>query len=151
MAETPPQNQTALKRPVRQVAQQQEEKKERIKLWMGGALIIFALCVDLTELVITWLGFVAVGGILSSIVSVVAGFIFWIWFMLLGVPAFSNPKQFAVRAVTFVGEIIPLFDAIPFLSFLWTIGTIAAVLMVRSEDKGGIIGKAANMTQGKIK
>ena len=82
MANTPPQNQTALRRPVRQVAQQQEEKKERIKLWMGGALIIFALCVDLTELVITWLGFVAVGGILSSIVSVVAGFIFWIWFML---------------------------------------------------------------------
>lgn len=128
-----------------------EEKRERIKVWMGVALVVFALCVDVAELVITWVGLVAIGGIISSLISLVAGFIFWVWFLLLGVPAFSSPKQFAVRFITFVGEIIPFFDAIPLASFLWTAGTIVAVLMVRSEDKGGTLGKAANLAEGKIK
>lgn len=123
-----------------------EEKRERIKVWMAAALIIFAVCVDLAELVVTWLGLVVVGGILSSIISLVAGFIFWIWFLILGVPAFSNPKQFVVRLATFVGELIPFFDAIPVASFLWTIGTIITVMMIRSEDKNGLISKATNLT-----
>lgn len=140
-----------LVRPIKVVQQAQEEKKERIKIWMGAALVLFALCVDLSELAITWLGLVLIGGILSIIISILAGFIFWIWFMFLGIPAFSSPKHFAVRAVTFVGEIIPFLDAIPFLSFLWTIGTIITVLMIRAEDKGGMLGKVASVAQGKMK
>lgn len=128
-----------------------EEKKERIKVWMAAALIIFAVCVDLAELAVTWLGLVVIGGVLSSVISVLAGFVFWIWFLLLGVPVLSSPKHFAVRSVTFVGEIMPFFDAIPLVSFLWTIGTITTVLMIRSEDKGGIISKAANIVPGKTK
>lgn len=120
-------------------------------MWMAVALVVFAICVDLAEVAITWLGFVVVGGILSSVLSTIAGFVFWVWFLILGVPALSNPKQFAVRAITFVGELIPFFDAIPLLSFLWTIGTIVVVVMIRSEDKGNLLGKAVNIIEGKIK
>lgn len=152
MDETYEQNQRpALIRPIRAIPQDPEKKKERIKAWVGVVLVLFALGVDISELVITWLGLVVVGGVLSTIVSLIAGFVFWICFMLLGIPSFSNPKQLAVKAGTFIGELIPFLDAIPFLSFLWTIGTIVIVLMVRAEDRGGFLGKAANMAQGKIK
>mgnify|MGYP001612238810 FL=1 len=151
MDETSSQNKTALRRPVQAVPVPGEEKKERIKLWMGAALIIFALCVDLAELFITWVGVVAIGGIISTLVSAIAGFLFWLWFLLLGAPALSNPKHFAVRAITFVGELIPFFDAIPLASFLWTAGTIITVIMIRSEDKGGMMGKVVSLAEGKIK
>jgi hypothetical protein len=52
-------------------------------------------------------------------------------------------------AITFLGEIIPGFDAIPFLSFLWTIGIITTIAITRAEDgKGGIMSKAINVAQG---
>lgn len=156
MEETFDQNQNIrapLRRPVRPIPQEKQEVKYRIKWWMGGALIIFAVCVDLAELAITWIGVVAVGGILSTIISTVAGFIFWVWYLILGVPAFGNPKQFAVRMITVAGEIIPFFDAIPILSWLWTVGTIITVIMTRSEDEGGTLSKISGAlpnTQKKI-
>ncbi|MFA6269664.1 MAG: hypothetical protein WC657_00425 [Candidatus Paceibacterota bacterium] len=147
-----PQNQPALRRPIKAIPQEPEpaEKKMRIKGWMAVALITFAVMVDLSELVITWLGLVVVGGLISTVISAIAGFIFWIWYMLLGVKALSSPKNFAVRIITFVGELIPFLDAIPFLSFLWTIGTIITVLMIRAEDKGGVLGKAVGIAQTKL-
>src|SRR3989344_2803714 len=142
MAETPPQNQTALRRPVRQVAQQQEEKKERIKLWMAACMIIVALCVDAAQAVLTLLG---VGLVFGPIISVVAYFAFWIWFLILGVSFTKSPKKLAAMGG---GAIIELF-----LSFLpgFTAGITATIFMTKAEDKGGIIGKAASMAQGKIK
>lgn len=136
MDEYYPQNQTYLRRPVRSIPQEKEEVKYRIKTWMGAALIIVAFCVDLLELGITWAGVIAVGGVLSTLLSLVMGYVFWIWLMILGVSGFSNPKQFGTRVVTFLVEIIPAIDAIPVLSWLWTIGMIFIVVMARMEDRG---------------
>lgn len=103
---------------------------------MGWALIITALCVDLAEMAITWVGFIAVGGILSEILALVAGFGFWVWFSILGVSMSSNTKRFAVGIASFLIEIIPGFDAIPLLSWMWTLGMIFTVIMTRMEDEG---------------
>lgn len=141
-----------LRRPIRSYSDNlEEEKRERIKDWMAVALVTFAFCVDLSEFVITWLGFVKIGGILTMVVSAIAQFIFWLWYLLLGVPAISNPKQFATRLGTFLVEIIPFFDALPLLSWGWTFGTIATIIITRSEDKGGIISKAASAAEGNLK
>jgi len=34
---------------------------------------------------------------------------------------------------------------------VWTIGTIITIMITRSEDKGGLLGKVANVAQGKLK
>jgi hypothetical protein len=53
MPETQSQNKTPLRRPVMQYSEPpKENKKERIKLWMAGALILVALCIDLIELIL---------------------------------------------------------------------------------------------------
>ncbi len=120
------------------------EVNYRISTWMAVFLVSFAVLVDLAELFITWIGAVVVGGIISTVISTIAGFVFFVWYLLLGVPAFGNPKQLTVRMITFVGEIMPFFDAIPILSWLWTIGTILTIIISRSEDKGGVLGQTFN-------
>src|SRR3989338_7590742 len=89
------QNQTVLRRPVRPIPQEVAPRKMRIKIWMGWALIISAICVDLVELLGGYISF----EIIATIVGWVASFVFWVW-------------------------------------FLWTLGMVTIVGMVRMEDKG---------------
>ncbi|KKP56251.1 MAG: hypothetical protein UR80_C0048G0001 [Parcubacteria group bacterium GW2011_GWB1_35_5] len=129
--ETPTPNQMPLRRPVRAMPQQQEKRKMRIKIWMGWALIIVALIADIVEL----LGGYISATIIAIIVGIVASFVFWVWFLILGVPYSSNTKKFAVAITMNIAEVIPGLDAIPFW-FFWTLGMIIIVGMVRMEDKG---------------
>lgn len=120
-----------LRRPVRPVPNPEPQRKMRIKNWMGWALIISAFCVDVIELI---------GGYLSAeIIAIVVGFIasftFWVWFLILEVPYSSNTKRFAMVIITNLGENIPGLDAVPYY-FLWTLGMIMIVGMVKMEDKG---------------
>ncbi len=142
MDETYTQNRTPLRRPVRQISQQQPEKKERIKVWMAACMIIVALCIDLAQAILTALG---IGLIIGPIISVAAYFTFWIWFLILGVSFTKSPKRLAAIGS---GAVIEFF-----LSFLpgFTAGIAATAVMTMAEDKGGIIGKAAGLAQGKIK
>lgn len=107
-------------------------------------MIMTAFIVDLVQFLLT---FVAIGLVASPVITVGSVMLFWLWSKLLGISFFSNPKQLATFATESLGELIPAVDALP----LWTIGTIAIVIISRSEDKGGIIGKAANIvpTPGK--
>ncbi len=118
-----------------------EGKVGRIKTWMAACLIIVALVLDIIETVITYTG---VGAVVAEIIVPAASFGFWIWLHILGVSATGNMKRFWVSIAVPVIEIIPVFDAIPLLSFGWTLGMIATVVITRSEDKGGIIGKVAD-------
>jgi len=139
------QNQTVLRRPVRPIPQYQEEKIERIKIWMGAALIITAISIDLFEMLLEWLGIGIFG--LSTLLSVCATIIFWVWFKILGVSFGASPKKFATMMATSILEIIPGLDSLG--GFIWTIGIIALVIITRSEDKGGLIGKAADFIPSK--
>lgn len=125
-----------------------EEKRERIKIWMGACIILVALFIDLFETLTTWLG---IGIVFSPIISVCATVLFWIWYKILYVPFIASPKKFATLAITSFVEIIPGLDAIPLLSFGWTIGAIIMVIMVRAEDSGGMLGTLAGTSMGMMK
>lgn len=122
-----------------------EERRERIKVWMGACIIAVAFFLDLFEMVTTWLG---IGIVMSIIIAPCATLMFWIWYKILGVPFLASPKKFATLAITSFVEIIPAFDAIPILSWGWTIGAIILVVMVRAEDSGGILGTLAGTGMG---
>jgi hypothetical protein len=101
----------------------------------------------LIEVVVEWLGgFVGV----SSVMAVGTATLFGIWGGMLGI-GFANPKKMLISLTTVIVELIPGLDATFILSFGWTIGIIALILITRAEDKGGMLGKAAGMVQGKIK
>jgi hypothetical protein len=142
-----PKNVTPLRRPVRPVQQNEPEKKLRISKIMGALLVIFAISIDLIEMLLEWLGIGILG--ISTLLSVGTAVIFWIWFKMLGVSFATSPKRFATMALTSVAEIIPGLDAIG--GFLWTIGIILLVVMTRSEDKGGVLGKVANTATSAMK
>jgi hypothetical protein len=145
MDESTQQTKTALIRPIRQFPQQQEEKKERIKLWMGAALVITAGGIDLIQ---GLLNLVVVGNLfIGSIISVCADFIFLIWLWMLGVGFVKNPKIFATTTIQALVGLVPVLDTLPEL----TLGILIIVLLVKAEDKGGLLGKAAGMAQMKIK
>lgn len=120
-----------LRRPVRPVPNPEPQRKMRIKNWMGWALIISAFCVDVIELIGGYLSF----EIIAIVVGVLASFTFWVWFLILEVPYSSNTKLFAMTIITNLGENIPGLDAVPYY-FLWTLGMIVIVGMVKMEDKG---------------
>ena len=122
-----------------------EERKERIKIWMGACIVIVAFFIDLIEMVTTWLG---IGIVMGVVIAPCATLMFWIWYKILDVPFLASPKKFATLAITSFVEIIPALDAIPILSWGWTIGAIILVAMVRAEDKDGIIGTLAGTSMG---
>ncbi len=144
MKEKPLQNYPPLKRPVRTIPQKSEEKRERISVWVGASMIIVALCVDVAQALLIILG---IGLALGSIITIVAYFVFWIWFMILGVSFITNPKKLLTVGIGGAVEALPLFNFLP--AFTAMIATV--VFMTKAEDKGGMIGKAASLAQGKIK
>ncbi len=145
MDETTQQNQTALRRPVVQyLTQQQEEKKERIKLWMGACMIIVAASIDLFE---GLLNLVGIGEIFSTLISVCADTIFMIWFWMLGISLMKNPRALISMAAQAIIGLIPFLNTLPEL----TLGVIGVVVFTRMVDKSNTLGKLANMAQGKIK
>lgn len=113
------------------------EKKQRIEGWMAACLVTFAGSVDLFQALLT---FIAVGVVLAPVISVGVSFILWLWLSMLGVSFITSPKRLATMTVQAVAEIIPGLDALPVL----TVGVILLIIITRSEDKGGIIGKVAD-------
>lgn len=130
MDDTYPQNQTALKRPVRSFQQAQEEKKERISNMMGFLFILTAFCVDLFEMLLEWLAIGLFG--LSTLISICATIAFWIFFKMRGIPFSGKPKNIARFGATAFLEMIPGLDAI--FGFVWTVGIFALVGSTMEED-----------------
>ncbi|MEK7120914.1 MAG: hypothetical protein AAB840_02380 [Patescibacteria group bacterium] len=115
--------------------EKKEEKKARHRISNTTVVLLVgvALSVDLVEFVSEWLG---IGLILSPLISIYAGLTFWFWLNLKGVNFIGSPKRFITGSVTFLAEIIPGLDAIG--GFLWTVGMIILVIIVRAEDETGL-------------
>jgi len=118
---------------------QEEEKRERIKVWMAICLAVVALFVDGIQVLLTPL--VVVG----PVITVAAYFGFWLWFKLLKVSFISNPKKLAWFALP--GLIDVFLNVLPGT----TASVVATTIITMAEDKGGIIGKVAEAAQGRIK
>lgn len=138
MDENREQNRTPLRRPIRRIPEAKEELKTTISNWMGWALIITAGSIDAFQALLNLL---IVGQVFSTIISVGADTLFIIWFWLLGVSFIKSPRKLTAMGVQALAGLIPVLNTLPEL----TLGVMAVVLITRSEDKGGIIGKAANI------
>jgi hypothetical protein len=147
MAGIPPQNKTPLRRSVRPIPQQQEEKVERISKMMGFLFIVLAFCVDLFEMILEWLGIGLLG--LSTLISICATMAFWIWFKKHSVHFTGKPKNLLRFGGTSFLEMIPGLDAI--FGFVWTVGIFALVGSTMEEDgQSGIIVTIYQSTLKKI-
>lgn len=141
-----PQKQT-LRRPIMAIPPQQEERRERISGAMGWCLIGTAAFIDLIEALLTVL---IIGTVLNPIISVCADVIFLIWFWTLGVSFVKKPKNLAAMGIQAIIGFIPVLNTLPEL----TLGVFVLVKITQSEDRGGLLGKAAGApqaVQGKIK
>ncbi len=139
-------NSRPLRRPIRQRVEM-PQKKERIKKWVAVCLIIMALCLDIAEIAISWIGFVVVGEILNILIWIIATITFFIIFQIIGVNRSSNVKNIGTDTVSKYGqkfilqlstvfiEILPV-DFTFILSFVWTIGIILTIVMTWQEDRG---------------
>ena len=65
---------------------------------------------------------------------------------MLGVSFTSSSKRLALMLATAIIGMIPILNILPEL----TLGVLGMVLLVRAEDRGGIIGTVANTAQAKI-
>lgn len=119
------------------------EQRQRIVTWMAACLVVVALTADIAELVLEWLG---IGLVINVVTTPAYTFLFWLWFMMLGVPFVASPKRFFTLAATCLAELVPALDAMG--GFFWTAGIIILVVMVRLEDKGGIVGELSGATMG---
>jgi hypothetical protein len=145
MDETSPQNRMPLRRPVMNYDAPPEEKKERIKTWMGTTIVLTALLVNG---VVALLNFVVIGDVgLGSIILGVANLPFILWFWFLDVSFTKNPKNLAVMVIQALIGLIPILNTLPEL----TVGVLIIVLLTRAEDKGGMLGKAVSLAEGKMK
>ena len=103
-------------------------------------LITSAILVDIVEIIMTDTGLdVFAFGIFSFLISICATVIFAIWFQMLDISYSSNTKSFAKRfwtsIVACIAEIAPGLDWLQ-VWFVWTLGMVVVVGMVRMEDKG---------------
>ena len=85
----------------------------RISLATGALMIALAVLIDFAQFV---LDIAIVGFILDSFITVIAAFIFGIWFSHVGV-SLMHPKRVLGFLGTILGELIPGIDAIPFWTF----------------------------------
>lgn len=114
----------------------EQKRKPRISRVMGMLLVVSAVLVDLVELVMMDTGLdVFAFGIFGFLLSMCATIAFWIWFQMLSIPYSSNTKRFGASIITSLAEMTPGLDALQ-IWFVWTLGMIVIVGMVRMEDKG---------------
>lgn len=129
-----PQNQTTPKGPATATPKQQEKKEERIKDWVAAAMIVTALLIDAVTLI----------PVLGSVIGIAGYFGFFVWFKLNGIVFMKSFKNIGTFGLSAIIEV--------FLSFLpsLTAGVIGIILIAKAEDRGGLLGKAVSMAQGKV-
>lgn len=126
---------------------QVEAPRPRIKMWMANALVYSAFSFDLFEMLLTYLG---IGIFINFVSTPTIAFLFWLWFKLLNVSYTVDLKKFGVAMASTILEAVPGADAHPLLSFGWTLGVVAIVVITMIEDRklktaGIIIGTATRL------
>lgn len=130
----------ALRRPVRAIPEVKEDIKKRISSGMGYALIVTAGSIDAFQALLNVL---VIGEVLSTIISVCADVLFIVWLWMLGISFVKKPKNLAAMGIQAVVGLIPVLNTLPEL----TLGVLTIILVSRSEDKGGVLGKVAGVAR----
>lgn len=98
-----------------------------------------ALFLDAFNALLTVLG---VGLVASSVISPVATFGFVVWFWMHSVTFTKSPKKLAAMGIQSVIGLIPVLNVLPEL----TLGVLITILLTRSEDRGGLLGKTTSIS-----
>jgi hypothetical protein len=107
------------------------EVRYRVSGVSMGFMIAIAAIFDLLQFLLT---LTVIGSLLAWLVTVFAGMIFFVWFLILGINYFSGKKAAAKVGTilsTSVLEFIPILNALPTI----TIGVITIALVSRMEDR----------------
>lgn len=113
--------------------------KYRISKLTATFMLVIALIIDLVELLLALL---LVGLVLNRLITLLEWFIFGLWFTILGVPFFTGGKRMATTTGGIIIGLIPGVGALP----EFTLSIFLLILISRSEDRDGIIGKAVTQT-----
>lgn len=105
-----------------------EDKPKKIGIAMIGLLVYVAICADLVQFGVTFIP--VVGEILAPIISIASGFIFFIWFRIMGIKIglVKDPKKVAGMVISAAAEVIPVLGALPG----WTIMVLITIFSVNS-------------------
>lgn len=104
-------------------------KRHRINGFHMTTLIGVAFLLETLQLLVSFVPFA--GGLVASLISLLAFLIFWVWFHILGVGFFDTTLRLVTRMIMMFTEIIPYVNILPIL----TIGTILVIWEVHQEDK----------------
>ncbi|MEX0652177.1 MAG: hypothetical protein WD509_01255 [Candidatus Paceibacterota bacterium] len=102
----------------------------RISNLLAVVLITIAIFVDITQALLSVIGFLILGVALNTLISACMTMFFGIVFIMNGVSFFSS-RRLAVTGTALLIEAIPLLNNLP----TWTMYTVVAVKNVRKEDK----------------
>ena len=116
-----------------------EQKKEpRISNFTAGLIIVFVSVVEITQFALTA---VAIGAVISPIITFCAQVTLAFWFWMKGV-SFKSTKKIVTVVISLLIEFIPVIDILP--AFLAQ--TIIIILLTKAED--GALGKVASLVPG---
>ncbi len=110
-------------------------------------MTVTALFFDALQAILTMFG---IGLIASPFISILAGFIFWLWFMMRGV-SLVTPKRFLALGGGFLAELIPAIDALPaWTAAVWyTISTTKIAEVAQKVPGGKVITMTTQAKSGK--
>lgn len=103
----------------------------RIKIFTAILMMTVAILADVLDGFL--IGLFGAGLIVNTFEAFIEYGVFWIWFMLLGVPYTTDVWKFAVFIGSLVLEITPAVNAGPFFS----VGMAIIIIITRHEDKSG--------------
>lgn len=110
--------------------------KQRIGDLTAGLLLVSAALVDLVQFL---LDLTVLASIAASLITIVSGFTFWLWFMMLGVK-YTGPgagRKVLLAFASIAVEFVPVVNALP-ATFAGVLGIIVAT---RAEDARANAGK----------
>lgn len=105
-----------------------KDESKKIGTVMIALLMYVAVCADLIQFGLAFIP--AVGEILPPLASLATGFLFFIWFRLIGVKLslIKDPKKVVGAVISFAAEFVPVVDALPG----WTILVAITIMSVNA-------------------
>lgn len=128
-----------------------EEVKEKPKSSLPKSTVVMmtvtAIFFDVVQAGLTLFG---IGLVASPFISVFAGCVFFLWFMMHGI-SLINPKRLAAMGGGFLAELIPAVDALPAWTgtVLYTISTTKIAEVAEKVPGGKVITMATQAKSGK--
>jgi hypothetical protein len=99
--------------------------ESKISNFEWGMVIGLFVCIDLTQFFLDWTG---IGEFINPVIDPAIGISLWFYFWMRGVDM-KDGKRMLSMVCTFIGESIPVIDALP----LWTMDVLIIFFSIKAE------------------